>query len=361
MSKKLSMSDLARAAGVSKNTISLALRNDPRISAAVREKVKQLAEQLDYRKNPLVGQLMARLRTDAVNQYKATLAILNANEDAEAFRCHPTFPRYVEGCLRRARQQGYGLDEFWLGDPRIDGARLSRVLDSRGIRGVLVVGMAFQNRLPAKFLKVWQEYACVVTGIRTHEPAMHFSCVDHHDLAIQAVENALRLGYRRPALVLDERVDSVVDGRFSAGVQTAQKHLPPGRRLAALYTTAQERGQEPAFRRWYTRVRPDVILTLFHTVAGWIQRMGLKVPEDVGLIQLEWRRDHAHWAGMNQHNDLAGEAAVDMLISMIHNGESGIPVAPRATLIGSSWTDGSTVRRFKRRAKEVVSHGKSCA
>ena len=29
---------------------------------------------------------------------------------------------------------------------------------------------------------------------------------------------------------------------------------------------------------------------------------------------------------------------------MIHQGERGVPVAPRATLIGSTWVDGSTVR-----------------
>lgn len=37
------MTDLARRAGVSKNTISLALRNDPQISPATRRKIHALA------------------------------------------------------------------------------------------------------------------------------------------------------------------------------------------------------------------------------------------------------------------------------------------------------------------------------
>jgi LacI family transcriptional regulator len=68
----------------------------------------------------------------------------------------------------------------------------------------------------------------------------------------------------------------------------------------------------------------------------------------VGLIQLEWRKDHPTWAGMNQHNDVVGEAAVEMVINMIHNHAPGLPEFPLATLIGSSWIAGKTVKVTKR-------------
>jgi hypothetical protein len=47
---------------------------------------------------------------------------------------------------------------------------------------------------------------------------------------------------------------------------------------------------------------------------------------------------------MDQHNDLTGEAAVDMLVSLINNNEAGVPLAPRATLVGGSWAQGTTVK-----------------
>ena len=67
----------------------------------------------------------------------------------------------------------------------------------------------------------------------------------------------------------------------------------------------------------------------------------MKVPEDIGLIQLEWRESRPDIAGMHQHNVVTGEAAVDMVISQIHNNETGIPKFPRATLIGATWIDGN--------------------
>jgi len=97
------------------------------------------------------------------------------------------------------------------------------------------------------------------------------------------------------------------------------------------------------FRRWFETHRPDVIFTLYNVVRTWIQDLGLRVPQDIGLIQLEWRGNRPEWAGMKQHNDLCGSVAVDMLLRMIHNGECGIPPFPIATLIGPTWVDGSTV------------------
>ena len=80
-------------------------------------------------------------------------------------------------------------------------------------------------------------------------------------------------------------------------------------------------------------------------VKEWIEALGLRVPRDLGLIQLERRRGSENWAGMDQHNDLTGEAAVDMLVGMLHNNEIGRPAFPRATLISGSWSPGATVRQ----------------
>ena len=337
------MQDVAVAASVSKNTVSLALRNSPEIPLKTRRRISALARKMGYRKNPTVAHLMAQLRRDANQGHQATLALLNAHQDREAFTIHPTIPSYVEGCRRKAHANGYGIDEFWLHDPTLDGNKLNRILRSRNIRGVIITGLMKDNQLPKRFLPVWKTHPCVVTGVRTRDPALHFACADHHILAMRAVENALRLGYRRPGLVLDRVIDRLVDHRFTSGYLMAMREIPEPNSPKPFYDIADARRNSELFRKWYEIERPDVILTLYHEVARWIEGMDLKVPGDVGLIQLEWRTDHSHWAGMCQHNDIVGEAAVEMLLGLIHHDEVGIPLYPRAALIGSSWIDGRTV------------------
>jgi LacI family transcriptional regulator len=90
--------------------------------------------------------------------------------------------------------------------------------------------------------------------------------------------------------------------------------------------------------------RPDVVFTLYNCVMHWIADMGLEVPRDVGVVQLEWRASRPEVAGMNQHNEVTGAAAVDMVINQIHNHEAGVPEFPRATIVGTTWMDGASVR-----------------
>lgn len=331
------MKDIARAAGVSKNTVSLALRGDSQIPERTRSRIAEIAEQMGYRRNPVVGELMARLGSAGPNRFQSTLALFNGHHDPQAFTRHPTIPVYVAGCRRRAEALGYKLDEFWLHDPAFTGDRLARILKTRGIPGGVIVGLMKENRLPPHFMPVVESFPLVVTGVRTRDPALSFACVDHHMVALRAFEKALELGYRRPALVLDREIDDLVEGRFSAGFRTGQQLLPGKRRLPPFFEIAEARRRPRLFRDWLTPAKPDVIFTLYNEVAAWVRGAGFDVPRDIALIQYEWREKHPEWPGMNQHNDLTGRAAIDMLIGMIHRGERGAPDFPLATLIGPTW------------------------
>ncbi len=348
----VTMRIIAEHAGVSKNTVSLALRGDRSIPPSTRDRIRATAEQLGYKPNAIVSHLLAQLRSSRAAGFQAKLALFNAHRDPKAFRTHATIPAYVEGCERRGAQLGYAFDRFWLHDPKLKAGSLIRILRTRGIKGVLIVGLMDHNQLPEHLAEVWSAFPCVVTGVRTRDPALSFSCVDHHDLVIQAFERALLLGYRRPALVVERRIDRLVEGRFSGAMLTVQQGLPVGRRVPAFMEIEHARTDRTLFNQWFERHRPDVLLSLYNVVFPWLHEMGLKVPDDVGVIQLEWRASHAEISGMNQHNDAVGEAAVDMVVGQIHRNESGIPAFPRATLIGASWVDGSSVKPQAQKADD---------
>jgi len=338
------MKDVAWRAGVSKNTVSLALRGSRRVSEETRRRVEAAAADLNYRGNPAVAELMAELRRSGSGRYRATLGLLNANEDRDAFRRHPTIPTYVEGCKRRAGELGFGLNEFWLHDPAMDGERMVGILRARGIRGLLVVGLMRSKRLPERMAALWGAFPVVVTGVRTRGPELSFACADHHALALSAFEKVTELGYRRPGLVLDPVIDELIEGRFTAGYLMAQRQLGGGG-PSPFAAIAEARDDLGVFEAWLEREQPDLLFTLYHEVARWLKALGRRIPDDIGLVQYEWRADHREWAGMDQCNDQVGEAAVDMLVSMLHGGATGVPEHPRATMVASQWVEGETVRR----------------
>ncbi len=210
---------------------------------------------------------------------------------------------------------------------------------------MIVVGLMRDNRLPQRFSVTWQNHAVVVTGVRTRNPTLPFACADHHTLMLDAMEHTRRLGYRRPALVLERAIDELVDGRFSAGFWLGQEALPESDRLPAFLDVEAARAEPAIFHQWRERHRPDVLLTLHKIVRAWSEAAGLRVPRDIGLVQLELQRGCEDWAGIDQHNDQTGEAAVDMLISQLHNDDIlGLSASPRATLISGSWAEGTTVK-----------------
>src|ERR1700712_2157279 len=341
----VTLSVIAAHVGCSKNTVSLALRGDSQIPESTREVIRKAADKLGYKPNAVVSHLMAQLRSSQTARFQAKLALVNAHRDPKAFHTHATIPAYVHGCEQRAIKLGYDFDHFWLHDPKLKAESWIRILRTRGIKGIIIVGMMDQNHLPPHLRPVWETFPCVVTGVRTRDPALSFSCVDHHNVTVRAFEQALALGYQRPALVIDERIDRLVEGRFSGAMLSAQQALPAARRIPAFTQIDQARTDRKLFYSWLDRHKPDVLLSLYNIVFPWLKEHGLRVPKDVGVIQLEWRESHAEVSGMNQHNDTVGEAAVDMVVGQIHRSETGIPTFPRATLIGASWVDGQSVEK----------------
>ncbi|RRJ98846.1 LacI family DNA-binding transcriptional regulator [Opitutaceae bacterium TAV3] len=57
--KDVNMEAVARAAGVHRTTVSMALRGHPKLPEATRARIRELAERMGYRPNPLVQALMS--------------------------------------------------------------------------------------------------------------------------------------------------------------------------------------------------------------------------------------------------------------------------------------------------------------
>lgn len=342
--KPPSMKDVAEAAGVGKSTVSLALRNDPRLKPETCQRIQKLANKMGYRSNPTVAQLMAQLRISRSPEYQGTLAVLNAADDEELLRTDPTYSKWLAGCEKRAKQMGYGLDTFWLHDPEVTPDKLRKILYARNIRGLLLAAVTERASIPGDAF--WQNFSCVCIGMHLPRPDLHFASNDQYSTAILAVDKLAELGYKRPGLVLDPARDSVIEFRFSGGVYVAQKRFRVKDRVPQLELVKPDRD---LFAAWLEKHQPDAIITIHVEVRAWLKELGYAVPGDIGLIHLDLTdsAEHEDWAGMDQKNDVVGAAAVDLLIAQINRSESGIPEFSRSLQIESRWVDGKTVRKVE--------------
>ena len=75
---------LAKELGLGKATVSLALRDDPRIRKQTREQVQRHAEKRGYSANPMVAHVMSQLRSARVSPYRATIALITSPWDTIA-------------------------------------------------------------------------------------------------------------------------------------------------------------------------------------------------------------------------------------------------------------------------------------
>ena len=135
---RITLEDIAKRCRVSKVTVSLALRDNPRISSSMRLQVQKVAAELGYTPHPMVSALMANLRAARKTKFVCNLAFVTAFPTRDGWKENLSFPRYVEGISSRASELGYGIETHWLGDHANSGAKLSQILINRGIRGIIL-------------------------------------------------------------------------------------------------------------------------------------------------------------------------------------------------------------------------------
>ena len=154
----------------------------------------------------------------------------------------------------------------------------------------------------------------------------------------------MSLGFRRPGLVVNSRLDSLVEHRFSSGFHMGIRHNLMAEHLPPLDVSLNGRKQ---FERWFLRNRPDVILTLHSPVREWLEEMRAGLSGGVGVAHLDIGPGMDDWSGMNQNNDQVGMAAADLLVAQLHCNEHGRPSFTQCSLVQSRWVEGRTIARHR--------------
>jgi LacI family transcriptional regulator len=325
--------DLALQLGLTPATVSMALRNHPRIGAATRARVQALAAELGYVVNPAFSRRGAMRHDQRPRPVMPLGVILQKN------------PRYAAGNLayqnevrRVAGRLGYNAN-FYFHEAGDNAARLGEILYLRGVEAVLV-GPVYYPRLLEEF--PWHRFSLAACEAGHFSPPCHLAMPDVATAIADAVRLARERGYRRLAFAQIQEPLTPVD---------AMDRLGP----TAYFTTESKEfsfasrefdPQDPhPFTNWIRRYRPDIVLGQTELFYWWLKDGGWRVPQDMGYMNLRMDADRSTTgiSGFEEDHLKVAQLACQLLDMEVRQFFRGPPEAPARMLVRMPWFEGQTL------------------
>ncbi len=272
MSFRVSIADVAREAGVSRQTVSRALNGKGEISAATLRRVQEVIERLDYRPSSIARGLATR-HTRTIGLIVPDIA-------------NPFFADISRGADDAAHEAGYSLLLCNTGEDPGREADLLRIMEQRAVDGVVLCS----PRLPEQDLADLVKQHEAVVLINGRLPGISNVCIADAEGAALAVQH-LRGGGRRHVGLLAasqvvhssrERVRGYSEALVAAG------ETPDGTLTQRCDSPDIDGGYRAAVSLLHTRPDVDGLLCYNDLVAIGALRacaeLGRRVPDDVAVV-----------------------------------------------------------------------------
>lgn len=329
---------LAKILGVSRTTISEAMRGSACVKPETAARIRKAAEAAGYRANPLAGAVMSELRRSNTGTFRGVIALLMLDESARPEYAKKFHREIIRGATERAVSLGFKVESFTAtGATGISMARLNQILQSRGIQGVVILPAWDEPDFAALD---WSRFAGVYTDYSIRKPALHSICPDHYRSLVTALRRLRERGYKRAGLFMQRHTDARLLGRWQGAFLSFQNSNPEKNPVPPL---VDEEITADNFKKWFKRHNPDVVIGHQSEAVEWMEACGARVPRTHGFFCLNTSRQHISCAGLEQRASLIGARAVESVVAMLHRNERGIPEISSLTTIPSRFVDGPTI------------------
>lgn len=345
-----SLGEIAKYLGLSKCAVSLALNGSDRISAGTRTKVLAFAKKIGYRKDAAFSRMMSNIKTSKKNVANETIAFVSASIVPDAAKRYPIFSEYTRGARAEAERLGFAIYEIWMHERGLTAEKLRKVLLSRGIRGGIILAHIDDDSIPSGFSSLLKDFTFVSAGLRTSNPILDFVSADKFLIAKHETERVIKSGFHRPALILDEKIDALVDGRFSGGFLRAQLAIPEKDRIPPFLNVSRARKNPKILFNWIKKNNPDAVFSVSTRTSEWLESLG-NFPDSVKLINIEKPDKESGWQGIDENYFAVGTLAVRKLFDLLNRPSYLRDLnIPTATIIEPRWRDEKRKQNNKRKS-----------
>lgn len=271
---KVTIKDVAKAAGVSPSTVSRALHDNNRISQEVRQRVRQVAKEMNFHPNQMARSLVDR---------KSRIVGIVFPGDAGQSLGHPFYPAVLQGLGHAASEERYHL-LLATGSQAVSSAEAgSNLADSGYISGLILLAAEDE---PAETLQI----PTVVIGRPIRSETPYFVDNDNVKVGREAVQYLTRRGHSRILFLgYDKHFVVTVDRCKGYKEALARAGLPIRTDWIVSSPFNQNTTDSERIRQIFRAPNhPTAVVCMDDrqaiSLTSLLTDMALRVPEDVSLI-----------------------------------------------------------------------------
>lgn len=315
---RVTIEDVAKAAGVSIATVSRALRGLPNVVPSTRERVLRVADQMNYAVDAHASRL-ASGKSMTVGLVVPLTGQWFYNKVATT----------IEAILM---QEGYDVLRYTVDSIEHESRVFNRLVSSRRVDGVVFITVAIDDRSLA-LLKDARQPVVTIESETGLFPAV--SC-NNYEAARTVTQHLCNLGHRGIGLISGLRDDPMHFGppgeRRRGYVDVLTEHGIPVRpelEVPGNYSLAG--GAEAMGRLLSIKDPPTAVFAFSDEMATGalktVEEIGLRVPDDVSVVGFDDHdfSEYLHLTTVRQPLESMGEYAAAMLLRLI-NGDADVPL-----------------------------------
>ena len=346
---------LAKLLGLSRTTVSDALRDSPRVKAETVRRVREAAAAVGYERNPLTGTVMSLLRRSSGQDFRGVIGAVEIIAPDRSIHAVHYSEALMTGIRRRGAELGFKVEKFDIGPEGMTLKRLDTILHTRGIQALVILPAV---GFPDFSALNWSRYTAVYADYFIDRPPLHCVCSDHYRSMFALLQELHRRGYRRPGLFMEVPIDERLQYRWEGAFAALQTYLPTVNPVPPLLVSHFNRAP---FLKWFETHKPDVVVSHEGEGLKWIRSTGARVPEDHAFVCLNSLRSPAGAAALDFQADQLGARATELVTAQLLHNELGAPIQPSLTTIPARWIEGTTVLDEKSKSKPARKSTKSAS